>query len=87
MNDKIISKFENQMRIEELNPRNTLIKAGFKDSMVLCDIGAGTGIFAFPASRISSNDIYALEIIVGSKIYGKVWYNIKKNANYENRRR
>ena len=30
--------------------------------MVLCDIGAGTGIFTFPATEISSNDIYAHEV-------------------------
>lgn len=62
MNDKVISKFENQMRIEELNPKDTLIKAGFKDGMILCDIGAGTGIFSFPATKVSINDVYALEI-------------------------
>ena len=62
MGDNKISKFENPIRIAELDPKNTLIKAGFKDGMVLCDIGAGTGIFSFPAAEISSNDIYALEI-------------------------
>lgn len=62
MNDSKIDKFENSIRIAELNPRNTLIKAGFKENMILSDIGAGTGIFSFPAAKISSNDIYALEI-------------------------
>ncbi|GIM30355.1 SAM-dependent methyltransferase [Clostridium polyendosporum] len=62
MNDNRINKFENPIRIAELNPKNTLIKAGFKDNMVLCDIGAGTGIFSFPATQISSSNIYALEI-------------------------
>lgn len=62
MNDNKIIKFENQIRVAELNPKNSLIKAGFKENMVLCDIGAGTGIFTFPATEISSNDIYALEV-------------------------
>ena len=62
MNDSKINKFENPIRIAELNPKNTLIKTGFKENMVLCDIGAGTGIFSFTAAKISSNDIYALEI-------------------------
>jgi Methylase involved in ubiquinone/menaquinone biosynthesis len=61
MNDSGIGKFENPIRIAELKPKNTLIKAGFKENMILCDIGAGTGIFSFPAAEISSNDIYALE--------------------------
>lgn len=60
-NDKIF-KFENQIRLAELNPKNSLIKAGFTENMILCDIGAGTGVFTFPATEISKNDIYALEI-------------------------
>lgn len=61
-NDSKVTKFENPKRLEELDPRNTLIKAGFQENMVLCDIGAGSGIFSLPAAQISSNDIYALEI-------------------------
>lgn len=61
-NDSKVTKFENPKRLEELDPRNTLIKAGFQENMVLCDIGAGSGIFSLPAAQISSNDIYALEL-------------------------
>lgn len=61
MNNKI-NKFENPIRLAELNPKDTLNKIGFKEDMVLCDIGAGSGIFSFPATEISSNLIYALEI-------------------------
>ncbi|TGE34922.1 methyltransferase domain-containing protein [Desulfosporosinus fructosivorans] len=59
--DKII-KFENQLRMAELDPKNSLIRAGFTEKMILCDIGAGTGVFTYPATEISNNDIYALEI-------------------------
>lgn len=62
MNDSKIDKFENPIRLAELDPMATLMKAGFKENMVLCDIGAGTGIFSFPATQISNNDIFALEI-------------------------
>lgn len=62
LSDNKIIKFENPKRIAELDPKNTLIKVGFNESMVLCDIGAGTGIFSFSAAQISSNDIFALEI-------------------------
>ena len=62
MNDIKIIKFENPIRVAELNPKNLLIKAGFQENMILCDIGAGTGVFTFPATEISNNDIYALEI-------------------------
>ncbi len=62
MNSDKIRKFESTNRLTELNPVETLIKAGFKDYMVLCDIGAGTGIFSFPAAAISNNYIYALEV-------------------------
>lgn len=62
MDDNKIIKLENPVRVAELNPKNSLIKAGFKENMVLCDIGAGTGVFTFPATEISNKDIYALEI-------------------------
>jgi len=62
MNDIQINKLENQVRVVELNPKNLLIKAGFKENMILCDIGSGTGVFTFPATEISNNDIYALEV-------------------------
>jgi ubiquinone/menaquinone biosynthesis C-methylase UbiE len=57
-----VSKLENSARVAELNPKDTLIKAGFKDDMILCDIGAGTGLFSFPATEISNNTVFALEI-------------------------
>src|SRR6056297_1665427 len=62
MNNNKIHKFENEKRLMELSPINTLKNAGFKEDSVLCDIGAGTGVFAFPAANISNNKIYALDI-------------------------
>lgn len=62
MNEFYINKFESESRIEELNPKETLKKAGFKKNMTLADIGAGTGIFSFAAAKISKNHIYAFEI-------------------------
>ncbi|WP_158291392.1 methyltransferase domain-containing protein [Desulfosporosinus sp. Sb-LF] len=62
MNDNKITKFESELRLAELSPKNSLVKAGFKENMTLCDIGAGTGVFTFPATELSNNDIYALEI-------------------------
>ena len=61
MNKHKTAKLENPDRVQELNPEATLKRAGFKENMTLCDIGAGTGIFSFPAAQMSSNDIYALE--------------------------
>lgn len=62
MSNHKISRFEDPVRLAELDPQNTLLKAGFKDHMTLCDIGAGSGIFSFPASQISRKNVYALEI-------------------------
>jgi len=61
MTNHKVSKLENPERLAELDPGNTLTKIGFKDNMTLCDIGAGSGIFSFPAAKISNGIIYALE--------------------------
>lgn len=62
MSKNKIEKFENATRIAELNSVETLIRAGMNDNMVICDIGAGTGVFAFPAADLTNNTVYALEI-------------------------
>lgn len=62
MKDNRIKKFENHIRLNELDPLNTLKRAGFREGMSLCDIGAGTGVFSFPAAEISGKEIYALDI-------------------------
>ncbi len=62
MKEHKINKFEHPVRMAELDPKNTLKRAGFKEGMKLIDIGAGTGMFSFPAAEISDSDIYALDI-------------------------
>lgn len=62
MVEEKVKKYESKERLEELDPKNTLKRLGFKEGSVLCDIGAGTGIFSFPAAEISQNDIYALDV-------------------------
>jgi len=57
-----INKLENPQRIAELNPTVTLKKAGLVEKSVLCDIGAGTGLFTIPAAKISKNKVFAIEI-------------------------
>lgn len=57
-----INKFENPARLGELNPEGTLVRAGFAAGMSICDIGAGSGIFSLPATRISGGNVFALEI-------------------------
>lgn len=61
MRDKV-NKFVHPKRIAELDPVNTLRKAGFSKGMVLCDIGAGPGVFSLPAAEISDRDVYAIEL-------------------------
>jgi ubiquinone/menaquinone biosynthesis C-methylase UbiE len=62
MSKKRVEKFESKTRLRELNPYETLLKIGLEKDHVFCDIGAGTGIFSFAASGITSNKIYAIEI-------------------------
>jgi ubiquinone/menaquinone biosynthesis C-methylase UbiE len=60
--DKHAFKMERPERVAELNPTVTLKKAGFKDGDILCDIGAGTGLFAIAAAGITQNTVYAVDI-------------------------
>lgn len=56
------SKLENPRRLVELKPEITLKKIGLGESDVLCDIGAGSGVFTIPAAKITNNSVIALEI-------------------------
>jgi len=62
MSKERIKKFESKKRLKELEPYETLLSIGLEKNHVFCDIGAGTGIFSFAASGITSNAIYAVEI-------------------------
>lgn len=48
------SRLDNPARVLELNPEQTLAKLGFKAGQILCDIGAGSGIFTIPAAQIAA---------------------------------
>lgn len=55
-------KLENPKRLSELKPVETLIKIGLQDNDLVCDIGAGSGIFTIPAARITRKNVYAVDI-------------------------
>lgn len=61
MNKKQL-KYEAPTRLEELKPKETLIKIGLEGTHTVCDIGAGSGVFTIPASEITQNTVYALDI-------------------------
>lgn len=58
---KNIMKFENPDRISELNPIKTLSLIGINSKSIVCDYGAGTGIFTLPAAEIATK-VYAVDI-------------------------
>jgi len=62
MSKNKIEKFENTDRLSELRPAETLKRIGLNKESVMCDLGAGSGIFCFPAAEVSQKSIYALEI-------------------------
>jgi ubiquinone/menaquinone biosynthesis C-methylase UbiE len=55
-------KLENPLRVAELNPPETLRRAGLKPGDVFLDVGAGTGLFTFEAARQTGAAAYAVEI-------------------------
>lgn len=55
-------KLERPERLEELRPLETLRRIGVQADSVVCDIGAGTGIFTIPAASMTRNTVYALEV-------------------------
>ena len=55
-------KFDNPARLAELRPAETLQRIGLASDGVLCDIGAGTGVFTLPAAAITHNAVYALDV-------------------------
>ena len=54
-------KLENQIRVNELDPFGTLKRIDIDQNDVICDIGAGSGIFTVPAAKLTRNQVYALE--------------------------
>lgn len=56
------NKLGNPERLAELSPKATLMRIGLGEQDIICDIGAGSGIFTIPAARITKNIVYAMEI-------------------------
>ncbi len=61
MNEKL-QKLSNPIRVNELSPLNTLRKIGVEDDHIICDIGAGTGVFTIPSARLTKNTVFAIDI-------------------------
>lgn len=61
MIERMLQKLENPTRIKELAPKETLLRVGLTDKMNVCDIGAGTGIFAKVVAEMTCGKVYALE--------------------------
>jgi AcrR family transcriptional regulator/precorrin-6B methylase 2 len=55
-------KLENPARIAELRPVETLAHIGLTEGGVLCDIGAGTGLFTLAAASLTRGAVVALDI-------------------------
>ena len=77
------NKLENSARLADLSPQETLLKIGLGEHDIMCDIGAGSGIFTVPAARITKNAVYAIEIndefidIINEKARSEKLSNIK----------
>lgn len=54
-------RLENPERVSELNPYETLKRINIDSNDVICDVGAGSGIFTIPAAKSTGNQVYALE--------------------------
>lgn len=61
MNKELIERLERSGRVEELAPHATMRQMGISPEQVICDLGAGTGIFSVPAAIESNRTVYALE--------------------------
>ncbi|MCF8020632.1 MAG: methyltransferase domain-containing protein [Vallitaleaceae bacterium] len=62
MRHKNPMKFENEIRLKELDIINSLKKAGINENDTICDYGAGTGVFTLEASKLTKGMVYALDI-------------------------
>jgi 2-polyprenyl-3-methyl-5-hydroxy-6-metoxy-1,4-benzoquinol methylase len=62
MNQSKQMRMENPIRLAELDPIGTLQRIGIGETDVICDVGAGSGIFTIPAARLTGGKVYGLEI-------------------------
>jgi len=78
-----VKKLENPARIQELDAVQTLTRIGLGDNLVVADVGAGSGVFALPAARLTTGKVYVLEIndemlaVVGQKAENQDINNIE----------
>ncbi len=59
---KDVSRFENQDRLDEVNIEKVMELAHVKEQDVICDYGAGTGIFTKSMAKSTRNKVYALDM-------------------------
>ncbi len=55
------SRFENQDRLDEINIERIMELADLKQGQVVCDYGAGTGIFTKALAKKTQSKVYALD--------------------------
>lgn len=84
MNHSKQVRMENPIRVAELDPIGTLRRIGISENDMICDVGAGSGIFTIPAAQITKNKVYALEIddemleVIGEKTKSLGLSNIER---------
>lgn len=54
-------KLEQPERVRDLDPVTTLKALGIRDKEVICDIGAGSGLFSLAAARMADVSVIAIE--------------------------
>lgn len=59
---KKIDKFESTSRLKEIDIAGSFELLGFSDNMTLADIGSGTGLVVFEASKYKNSKVYSLEM-------------------------
>jgi Methylase involved in ubiquinone/menaquinone biosynthesis len=60
--ERIINKLESDIRVGSLKPFHTLNFIGMKPDAVFCDIGAGSGLFVDAALKLTTGNIFAVDI-------------------------
>jgi ubiquinone/menaquinone biosynthesis C-methylase UbiE len=64
-----IERLDSEARKAEMKPIETLKESGLKAGDIFCDIGAGAGIFTFPAAEITGVKTYAVDVSEAAVAY------------------